>query len=390
MVLSNGDPVTFARIKSKEEADNLGAWINHLLGVQVEKEEEVKVKEIVEDILNESFDLLEEAAEEENDEANDSGLLDELCPEEEEEGDLVLVLEEEEEEDLVLADVEETVDFFEMEVRGLLKKHYPDEVEEISKSVDEPIENEEVVDELEEDMFKEISYVSFDMPIVDEFCYDQEVSLEVEEIAETDECEYLPGTLEITGEMPETKDEDMKVAEEEDLTENASEEVELTESEWFDMVSETTFDHESLEKPKEVELSEIEWFELISETEHDSGSLLETTKYEDVLEEELKKQTEAEELKDELEFELEGDLTKEAPNMPAFVQDEIVRELNKVEWLQLVSKDVNEDEPLEEQSEDEDEEVLEAEMTEEEWFDLVGETYGCDVGQSDTEGASDG
>ena len=45
MVLSNGDPVTFARMKSKEEADNLTAWINHLLGVQVEKEEEVKVKE---------------------------------------------------------------------------------------------------------------------------------------------------------------------------------------------------------------------------------------------------------------------------------------------------------------------------------------------------------
>ena len=105
VVLSNGDPVTFARIESKEEADNLAAWINHILGVQVEKEEEVqkvKVKEIVEDILNESFDLLEEAEEEEKDEVNDSGLLEELCPEEEEE------------DDLVLADVEETVDFFEM------------------------------------------------------------------------------------------------------------------------------------------------------------------------------------------------------------------------------------------------------------------------------------
>ena len=99
MVLSNGDPVTFARIESKEEANNLAAWINHILGVQVEKEEEVqkvKVKEIVDDILNESFDLLEEAEEEEEkDEVNDSGLLEELCPEEEEE-----------EEDLVLAEVE--------------------------------------------------------------------------------------------------------------------------------------------------------------------------------------------------------------------------------------------------------------------------------------------
>ena len=99
VVLSNGDPVTFARIESKEEADNLAAWINHILGVQVEKEEEVqkvKVKEIVDDILNESFDLLEEAEEEEEkDEVNDSGLLEELCPEEEEE-----------EEDLVLAEVE--------------------------------------------------------------------------------------------------------------------------------------------------------------------------------------------------------------------------------------------------------------------------------------------
>ena len=84
-MLSNGDPVTFGKIKSKDEADNLGAWINHLLGVQVETEEEVeevKAKEIVEDILNKSFGLLEEAEEEK---ANDSSLLEELCHEEEEE-----------------------------------------------------------------------------------------------------------------------------------------------------------------------------------------------------------------------------------------------------------------------------------------------------------------
>ena len=62
--------------------------------------------------------------------------------------------------------------------------------------------------------------------------------------------------------------------------------------------------------------------------------------------------------------------------MPTFVHDEIVGELNKVEWLQLVAKDLYEDESLEENSDDEEEEeeVDDAEMTEEEWFDLVGET----------------
>ena len=52
VVLSNGDPVTFDKIKSKEEGENLGAWIHHLLGVEAHEmveEEEVKVKEIVEE-----------------------------------------------------------------------------------------------------------------------------------------------------------------------------------------------------------------------------------------------------------------------------------------------------------------------------------------------------
>ena len=50
VVLSNGDPVLFDKIKSKEEAENLAAWIHHLLGVEAHEmveEEEVKVKEIV-------------------------------------------------------------------------------------------------------------------------------------------------------------------------------------------------------------------------------------------------------------------------------------------------------------------------------------------------------
>ena len=125
-------------------------------------------------------------------------------------------------------------------------------------------------------------------------------------------------------------------------------------------------------------MSEIEWFELVCETENDSGSLQETAKYEDLLEEELEKQKEEEELRDQMEFELEeGDIRKASPNMQDFVQDEMVKELNKVEWLQLVSKDeFNEEEPLEEQSEDEEEEVLDAEMPEEEWFELVSETDG--------------
>ena len=78
MVLSNGDPVLFGKIKSKEEAENLGAWIHHLLGVEAHdmvEEEEVKVKEIVEDILNESVDLLAEAEEEDNHEENSISLL---------------------------------------------------------------------------------------------------------------------------------------------------------------------------------------------------------------------------------------------------------------------------------------------------------------------------
>ena len=79
VVLSNGDPVIFGKIKSKEETENLGAWIHHLLGVEahevVKEEEEVKVKEIVEDILNESVDLLAEAEEEDNHEENSISLL---------------------------------------------------------------------------------------------------------------------------------------------------------------------------------------------------------------------------------------------------------------------------------------------------------------------------
>ena len=79
VVLSNGDPVIFGKIKSKEEAENLGAWIHHLLGVEahevVKEEEKVKVKEIVEDILNESVDLLAEAEEEDNHEENSISLL---------------------------------------------------------------------------------------------------------------------------------------------------------------------------------------------------------------------------------------------------------------------------------------------------------------------------
>ena len=331
-MLSNGDPVTFGKIKSKDEADNLGAWINHLLGVQVETEEEVeevKAKEIVEDILNKSFGLLEEAEEEK---ANDSSLLEELCHEEEEE-------------DLVLADVEETVDFFEVEVRGLLKKHYPEDVEEISTSVDEPIDNKEV-DDLEEEMFKEISYVSFTMPIVESF--DQEVSLEIEE---TDEAEYLPGTLEITGEAGhEVEEEDLELADGQETVDSFEMEVRGLLKKHYPGVEETS-------KPADEEI-ENKTAEL-KEAEHNLAAT------------QVEEEVEEEKLQDELEFDVEGEIREASPNMPSFVHDEIVEELNKVEWLQLVSKDVDEEEEEESESE---EEVDDAEMTEEEWFELVSET----------------
>ena len=106
-----------------------------------------------------------------------------------------------------LQNVEEHLDFFEMEVRRLLKKQYPDDnvEEEISKSVEEPIENEK--------------------HFVEEFSLGDDVSLEV------DESEYLPGTLEITGEMSTRKDDAEEEEKRSTENENSTEKMELDEEE---------------------------------------------------------------------------------------------------------------------------------------------------------------
>ena len=417
MVLSNGDPVLFDKIKSMEEAENLGAWIHHLLGVEAHKmveEEEVKVKEIVEDILNESVDLLAEAEEEDNHEENSISLLEELCQQESEE--------EEEREDLVLADVEETVDFFQLEasqplnsreesleiskpeedvdledavdleVRDVLEKHYP---EAFSKPVDQPEEDKDV-DELEEEMFKDIRYVSFDMPIVD--------NLSVEE---QDDSEYLPGTMEITDELPNTGEMEEQMekleksydeiaervekleksrgvvaavestgeVESEDLDEQICEEEEYSLCLLQDALEQDKLLEVEVERQRGAELSDLEWFSYVAETDNDSESLEEAVRQD----EEVKKKEEKEKFRDDLEFDLEEDIRGASLNMQPFVEDEVVKELNKVEWLQLVSRDADDVECLEEQSdveEEEEEEVVRAtnEISEEEWFDLVSET----------------
>ena len=403
MVLSNGDPVLFDKIKSKEEAENLGAWIHHLLGVEAHEmveEEEVKVKEIVEDILNESVDLLAEAEEEDNHEENSISLLEELCQQENEEEEEKE--KEEEREDLVLADVEETVDFFQLEasqplnsreesleiskpeedvdledavdleVRDVLEKHYP---EAFSKPVDQPEEDKDV-DELEEEMFKDIRYVSFDMPIVD--------NLSVEE---QDDSEYLPGTMEITDELPNTgeMEEQMEKLEKsydeiaervekleksrgivaavestgevesfEDLDEQICEEEEYSLCLLQDALEQDKLLEVEVERQRGAELSDLEWFSYVAETDNDSESLEEAVRQD----EEVKKKEKKEKFRDDLEFDLEEDIRAASLNMQPFVEDELVKELNKVEWLQLVSRDADYVESLEEQSnaEEEDEE----------------------------------
>ena len=93
MVLSNGEPVNFGRVKSWEEEDNIRVWINHLLGVHVHEGVE-EVVEMMEGVLDESVNLLEEVRgvkeivggmvanvglEEMVDEPEDINLLEELC-----------------------------------------------------------------------------------------------------------------------------------------------------------------------------------------------------------------------------------------------------------------------------------------------------------------------
>ena len=93
MVLSNGEPVNFGRVKSGEEEDNIRVWINHLLGVHVHEGVE-EVVEMMEGVLDESVNLLEEVRgvkeivggmvakvglEEMVDEPEDINLMEELC-----------------------------------------------------------------------------------------------------------------------------------------------------------------------------------------------------------------------------------------------------------------------------------------------------------------------
>ena len=93
MVLSNGEPVNFGRVKSREEEDYIRVWINHLLGVHVHEGVE-EVVEMMEGVLDESVNLLEEVRgvkeilggmaakvglEEMVDESEDINLLEELC-----------------------------------------------------------------------------------------------------------------------------------------------------------------------------------------------------------------------------------------------------------------------------------------------------------------------
>ena len=93
MVLSNGEPVNFGRVKSREEEDNIRVWINHLLGVHVHEGVE-EVVEMMEGVLDESVNLLEEVRgvkeivggmvakvglEQMVDESEDINLLEELC-----------------------------------------------------------------------------------------------------------------------------------------------------------------------------------------------------------------------------------------------------------------------------------------------------------------------
>ena len=93
MVLSNGEPVNFGRVKSREEEDHIRVWINHLLGVHVHEGVE-EVVEMMEGVLDESVNLLEEVRgvkeivggivakvglEEMVDEPEGINLLEELC-----------------------------------------------------------------------------------------------------------------------------------------------------------------------------------------------------------------------------------------------------------------------------------------------------------------------
>ena len=130
MVLSNGEPVNFGRVKSREEEDNIRVWINHLLGVHVHEGVE-EVVEMMEGVLDESVNLLEEVRgvkeivggivakvglEEMVDEPEDINLLEELCFEmETEKKGLVLTEREEILKSENIDDVESTENFQESE-----------------------------------------------------------------------------------------------------------------------------------------------------------------------------------------------------------------------------------------------------------------------------------
>ena len=130
MVLSNGEPVNFGRVKSGEEEDNIRVWINHLLGVHVHEGVE-EVVEMMEGVLDESVNLLEEVRgvkeivggmvakvglEEMVDEPEGINLLEELCFEmETEKKGLVLTEREEILKSENIDDVESTENFQESE-----------------------------------------------------------------------------------------------------------------------------------------------------------------------------------------------------------------------------------------------------------------------------------
>ena len=130
MVLSNGEPVNFGRVKSGEEEDNIRVWINHLLGVHVHEGVE-EVVEMMEGVLDESVNLLEEVRgvkeivggmvakvglEQMVDESEDINLLEELCFEmETEKKGLVLTQREEILKSENIDDVESTENFQESE-----------------------------------------------------------------------------------------------------------------------------------------------------------------------------------------------------------------------------------------------------------------------------------
>ena len=130
MVLSNGEPVNFGRVKSREEEDHIRVWINHLLGVHVHEGVE-EVVEMMEGVLDESVNLLEEVRgvkeivggmvakvglEQMVDESEDINLLEELCFEmETEKKGLVLTEREEILKSENIDDVESTENFQESE-----------------------------------------------------------------------------------------------------------------------------------------------------------------------------------------------------------------------------------------------------------------------------------